>query len=73
MAQIDRSRCIGWAEGRLCLLCQEQCPLQAIDSDEQNRPSVVTERCAGCGACENGCPLEDAAITVKPQSSRRRA
>lgn len=73
LAEIDRSRCIGWAEGRLCLLCQEQCPLQAIDSDELNRPSVVKERCAGCGACENGCPLESAAITVKAQASRRRA
>jgi ferredoxin len=25
-AQIDRSRCIPWAEGRQCLVCQELCP-----------------------------------------------
>jgi polyferredoxin len=72
LAEIDRSRCIGWAEGRLCLLCQEQCPQHAIDSDDRDRPSVVTDLCVGCGACENGCPLDEAAIVVRPQNKRRR-
>ena len=73
LAEIDQSLCIGWAEGRLCLLCQEQCPLQAIDSDSQDRPSVVKDRCVGCGACENSCPVDDPAIVVRPQPKRRRA
>lgn len=73
LAEIDRTRCIGWAEGRLCLLCQEQCPLHAIDSDDKDRPSVIAANCVGCGACENGCPLDDAAIVVKAQPTRRRA
>lgn len=72
LAQIDHSRCLGWAEGKLCLLCQEQCPQHAIDSDEKDRPSVRAELCVGCGACENGCPVEPAAIVVKPQPHRRR-
>jgi polyferredoxin len=73
LAEIDHSRCLGWAEGKLCLLCQEQCPQHAIDSDEKDRPTVRTELCVGCGACENGCPVDTpAAIVVKPQSSRRR-
>lgn len=72
LAEIDRTRCIGWAEGRLCLLCQEQCPRHAIDSDDQDRPSVIVEKCVGCGACENGCPLDEAAIVVKAQPTRRR-
>lgn len=72
LAEIDRSRCLGWAEGKLCLLCQEQCPRHAIDADKQNRPSVVADLCVGCGACENGCPLEEAAIVVRPQPTRRR-
>jgi polyferredoxin len=71
-AEIDRTRCLGWAEGKLCLLCQEQCPQHAIVSDKQNRPSVVSEKCVGCGACENGCPLEEPAIVVRPQPKRRR-
>lgn len=72
LAEIDKTRCIGWAEGRLCLLCQEQCPLHAIDSDDRDRPSVVTDLCVGCGACENGCPLDEPAIVVRPQTRRRR-
>ncbi|MDR3560650.1 MAG: 4Fe-4S binding protein [Negativicutes bacterium] len=73
LAEIDHARCIGWSQGRLCLLCQEQCPLQAIDSDERYRPTVITDLCVGCGACENGCPLEEAAIVVRPQPTRRRS
>ncbi|MDT8899893.1 4Fe-4S dicluster domain-containing protein [Anaeroselena agilis] len=71
-AEIDRTRCLGWTEGKLCLLCQEQCPQHAITSDGLHRPSVSHELCVGCGACENGCPVEGAAIVVRPQPSRRR-
>jgi polyferredoxin len=73
IAEIDRTRCLGWAEGKLCLLCREQCPQHAIDADPQHRPSVVEDLCVGCGACENGCPLEDAAIVVRPRPTRRRS
>lgn len=72
LAEIDHTRCLGWAEGKLCLLCQEQCPQHAIDSDEKDRPTVRVELCVGCGACENGCPVEPAAIVVKTQPHRRR-
>jgi len=72
LAEVDHSRCLGWAEGKLCLLCQEQCPQHAIDADDKDRPSVRPELCVGCGACENGCPVEPAAIVVKPLPSRRR-
>ena len=72
LAEIDHSRCLGWAEGKLCLLCQEQCPQHAIDSDDKDRPTVRTELCVGCGACENGCPVDPAAIVVKTQPHRRR-
>ena len=72
LAEIDQTRCLGWAENKLCLLCQEQCPQHAIDSDDRDRPTVRTELCVGCGACENGCPLEPAAIVVKTQPHRRR-
>jgi len=72
LAEIDHSQCLGWAHGKLCLLCQEQCPQHAIDSDNKDRPSVRPELCVGCGACENGCPVDPAAIVVKPQPSRRR-
>ena len=72
LAEVDRTRCLGWTEGKLCLLCKEQCPRHAIASDALHRPSVSRELCVGCGACENGCPVEEAAIVIRPQTSRRR-
>ena len=72
LAEIDPSRCLGWSQGKLCLLCQEQCPRHAIESPDKIRPHVIADLCVGCGACENGCPVESAAIVVKPQPSRRR-
>jgi MauM/NapG family ferredoxin protein len=64
-AAVNKDRCIAWHEGKLCFLCGEQCPIQAIDGDELRRPTVRREKCIGCGACENGCPVEgEAAIRV---------
>ncbi|WP_027717952.1 4Fe-4S binding protein [Desulfovirgula thermocuniculi] len=64
-AELDRRRCLVWGEGVLCLLCAEQCPMGAIALDGLGRPVVLVERCVGCGACENGCPVEGAAIHVR--------
>ena len=74
IAEIDRARCLGWAEGKLCLVCQEQCPRHAVAADASARPGIIVDRCVGCGACENACPVDDpAAVVVKPRPSRRRA
>ena len=70
-AVIDHNQCLGWAHGKLCLVCKEQCPQHAIDSDAQNRPSVQKKKCVGCGGCENACPVDPAAIKVQPQARRR--
>lgn len=66
LAALDEQRCLVWAEKKLCLLCREQCPVHAIEADEHNRPYVNNELCVGCGGCENGCPLKQAAIVVRP-------
>lgn len=70
-AEIDRTQCLVWGDGRKCLLCREQCPVHAIEVDEKKRPVVDDNVCVGCGACENGCPLSEAAITVKPIQQER--
>jgi polyferredoxin len=78
-AYIDQNRCIPWADNRICLVCEEMCPLpeKAILLEEATlqtvqgetvtvkRPHVLRDRCIGCGICENRCPLNgESAIRV---------
>ncbi len=72
VAVFDRSRCLPWAKGISCSVCEEMCPVspKAIqqrrvtvrstvgDEVEVPAPVVLEERCTGCGACENKCPVE---------------
>lgn len=62
---IDRSRCIAWAEDKPCLICDEACQYNAIDSRSETirgvkllRPFVDARICIGCGICESRCPVE---------------
>jgi MauM/NapG family ferredoxin protein len=83
-ARIDRQSCIPWAQGMNCIVCQEMCPLpdKAIRLEEQEiinsegkqtavlLPKVISEKCIGCGICENQCPVNgQAAIRVFPPES----
>ncbi len=78
-AYIDQKRCLPWADGRNCIVCQEMCPVspkavvleeaEVIRGEDERvtvkRPRVVRSRCIGCGICEYKCPLpSDAAIRV---------
>lgn len=78
-ASIDRNRCLPWASGVPCIVCEEMCPTpqksirleeaQVVDSQGETstvqRPSVLRDVCIGCGICEHYCPLEGtAAICV---------
>lgn len=80
-ARIDRTRCIPWAEGKPCIVCEEMCPVpqKAIrlndggqgrgggDGNGVQRPHVEPELCIGCGICEHYCPVAgEAAIRVFP-------
>lgn len=59
-----RDNCIVIADGHKCGNCARHCPTGAIsmvpmDADDRNSlkiPVVDTEKCIGCGACENLCP-----------------
>jgi len=76
-AVIDRERCLVWAEDKLCLICDEQCPYNAIVfkwQDGVRRPFVVANKCNGCGFCEEKCPLRgESAIVVNPEGEIRLA
>ncbi|MCX5973604.1 MAG: 4Fe-4S binding protein [Coprothermobacterota bacterium] len=78
LAKIDRTRCIPWAEGKECIVCEEVCPVaeKAVKLEQQTvpaadgettvlRPFVFSDLCIGCGICEQQCPVVgDAAIRV---------
>ncbi len=66
IAQLEESTCLAWASGKACLICKERCPANAIFIDENKRPYIDTLTCIGCGACENACPVEEAAVKVVP-------
>lgn len=59
-----KERCVPLTDGQACGNCARHCPTGAITmipSDPSNPeslkiPAVDTEKCIGCGACENLCP-----------------
>jgi len=79
-AYIDRGRCISWARGLDCFVCEEVCPVpgKAIVIEEypkgsNRKPFVLYDRCIGCGTCQNKCPVAgEGAIIVLPISQDSR-
>jgi len=73
LAMIDKGRCLPYAHGRPCIVCEEMCPTpkkaiwleKAVVKDSRGRdiilqqPHVDLELCIGCGICEAKCPVVD--------------
>ena len=86
LAGINKDRCLPFAKGIECLVCEEHCPTgeKAIVMEEQDvlisgelrrlkLPRVVDKLCIGCGICETKCPVEGAsAIRVINEGESRR-
>ena len=67
----DKNRCLPFAKGIPCIVCEEHCPtpdkaIQFREAEVVNskgekvwvkQPYVVDERCIGRGICETKCPL----------------
>jgi MauM/NapG family ferredoxin protein len=76
-AVIDRSLCLGWGHDRICSICAEACPYQAIyqqdpEGNPGKRPVVGEAICVGCGTCEKVCPIQPmAAIRVYSYGDKR--
>jgi len=70
---VDKNRCMPYAFGRPCIVCEEHCPTpeKAISVEEVEiinaagekiivqQPHVDPELCVGCGICQNKCPIKD--------------
>lgn len=80
LAIIDRSRCIAWEEDKVCLICDEVCPYNAIRMFSEtlnnitlSRPYVDEKICTGCGLCEHSCPVDgESAIKVFAYNQERK-
>ncbi len=71
LAMIDPGRCLPYAHGTPCIVCEEVCPTpkKAIRLEEATalmsdgkavavkRPHVDLDLCIGCGICETQCPV----------------
>jgi formate hydrogenlyase subunit 6/NADH:ubiquinone oxidoreductase subunit I len=67
-AVLRKEQCLVWAQNKMCLICDEICPYNAIvfrPVEGYRRPVVIASRCNGCGYCEQRCPVKgESAIVV---------
>ncbi len=86
LAFFDITRCIPYAYGRDCMVCEEHCPIpekaiyflevEVVTRDGEVRrikqPKVDPTKCIGCGVCENVCVFRDrSAIRVTSANEDR--
>lgn len=86
LACFDTTRCIPYAFGRDCMVCEEHCPIPdkaiyflEVEIRDRNgerktikQPRVDADLCIGCGICENVCVFRDRpAIRVSSANETR--
>ncbi|MDW7773192.1 MAG: 4Fe-4S binding protein [Desulfobulbaceae bacterium] len=85
-AWFDHNRCLPYAKGIPCIVCEEHCPtpekaIQFREAEVINdagetvtvrQPFIVDTLCIGCGICENKCPLPDRAAVYVTSAGEAR-
>ena len=75
IARVKKGKCLAWADKQYCMVCDEYCPYNAIETHwlgDIACPVVNEELCRGCGACEGACPaMEQKAIVVQPNQPQK--
>lgn len=75
-----KENCVAATENVTCNNCERHCPVAAIqmvpqdanNPDSNKIPAIDTERCIGCGACENLCPSRPfSAIYIEGNEQQR--
>lgn len=80
-AQWIKENCVPLTDGVDCGNCERHCPVGAIqmiasisgDESSIKIPAVDTEKCIGCGACENLCPSRPFSAIYVEGNERHRA
>lgn len=72
-AWVDQTRCLPWALGKPCIVCEEHCPvspkaIKLVQAEVRTpegqvvsnlAPFIDLDACIGCGICENKCVVMD--------------
>jgi ferredoxin len=69
VARVRTSTCLAW-QGSFCSVCVERCPVEGAIVEELGRPSMVENKCTGCGLCIQLCPAPINALQQVPRASR---
>lgn len=77
IARVKKGKCLAWKDKEYCMVCDEYCPYNAIDTvwiGDVACPVVNEALCRGCGACEGACPAIRAgkAIVVNPVTPQKK-
>ncbi len=64
LAVLEDNLCLPFLRQGICGACYTVCPVSAVKLHMQRYPSVLEDRCVGCGLCEEVCLQEVKAIRV---------
>lgn len=53
-----------------CAVCVERCPVPGALQVTRGMPSVVADKCTGCGVCFDVCPAPRKAVLMLPQAGK---